>query len=141
LTGFKKGRAQYGPVKTKKLRILTVPAYVVDAMELHLKEFVEDESLDALLFPSQDGKPFRRQTVNEAWRKALKKVGVAEGTRMHDLRHTNNTAAANVPGPTARRPWPASATPATGPTAGTCTPSRRPMSSSPTGSTRTSSST
>jgi integrase len=39
----------------------------------------------------EKGAPFRRNTFGRKWRKAREIVGMAEGFRFHDLRHTGHT--------------------------------------------------
>ena len=46
---------------------------------------------DGLVFPGEKGAPFRRSTFGRKWRKARAVVGVPEGFRFHDLRHTVHT--------------------------------------------------
>lgn len=46
---------------------------------------------DGLVFLGEKGAPFRRSTFGRKWRKARTVVGVPEGFRFYDLRHTGHT--------------------------------------------------
>lgn len=46
---------------------------------------------DGLLFVGEQGAPFRRSTFGRKWRKAREIVGMSEGFRFYDLRHTGHT--------------------------------------------------
>ncbi|PJJ02954.1 phage integrase family protein [Streptomyces sp. 2333.5] len=48
---------------------------------------------DGLLFVGEKRKPFRRSTFGRKWRKACALVGMPEGFRFYDLRHTGHTLA------------------------------------------------
>ncbi len=51
------------------------------------------EGADGLLFVGGSGKPFRRSTSGRKWRAARSKVGLPDGFRFYDLRHTGHTLA------------------------------------------------
>lgn len=40
-----------------------------------------------LVFTTEDGEPMRRSHVSRAWRPAVERAGLPEGTSFHDLRH------------------------------------------------------
>ena len=43
----------------------------------------------ALVLPSSIGRPLREANVRDVWVAMLKRAGLPEKTRMHDLRHTS----------------------------------------------------
>ncbi|MCW8218079.1 MULTISPECIES: hypothetical protein [Streptomyces] len=47
--------------------------------------------MDGLLFVGPKVKPFRRSTVGRKRRAVRSKVGLPDGFRFHDLRHTGQT--------------------------------------------------
>lgn len=59
-------------------------------MERHLDWYAEKEP-DGLLFVGEKGAPFRRSTFGRKWRRARVQVGLPEGFRFYDLRHTGHT--------------------------------------------------
>ncbi|MCW2874637.1 MAG: integrase [Streptomyces oryziradicis] len=44
----------------------------------------------------EKGAPFARSSFGRKWRKAREKIGMPEGFRFYDLRHTGNTLAADT---------------------------------------------
>lgn len=79
-----------GPPKAAAgLRTVNLPAFLIGELEAHLSTFSVPRP-DGLVFPGAGGAPFRRGTVNTAWKAATAAVGI-EGLRFHDLRHTGNT--------------------------------------------------
>ncbi|CAM5714106.1 Tyr recombinase domain-containing protein OS=Streptomyces aurantiogriseus OX=66870 GN=GCM10010251_01800 PE=4 SV=1 [Streptomyces aurantiogriseus] len=56
----------------------------------HLESYAEPGP-DGLLFVGEKGAPFRRSTFGRRWRKAREIVGMPEGFRFYDLRHTGHT--------------------------------------------------
>ena len=46
---------------------------------------------DRLVFLGEKGAPFRRSSFGRKWRKARTVVGVPDGFRFYDLRHTGHT--------------------------------------------------
>jgi integrase len=76
-------------------RTLILPAFLHTDLKRHIEWFAEKEP-DGLLFVGEKGAPFRRSTFGRKWRKARTKVGLPEGFRFYDLRHTGNTLAADT---------------------------------------------
>lgn len=56
----------------------------------HLDWYAENGP-DGLLFVGEKGKPFRRSIFGRKWRAARTKVGLPDGFRFYDLRHTGHT--------------------------------------------------
>ncbi|MGA5040257.1 tyrosine-type recombinase/integrase [Streptomyces olivaceoviridis] len=90
------GRRVTGPPKTRAgKRTVYLPDFLLPELRRHLRWFAEKEP-DGLLFVGEKGAPFRRSTFGRKWRKARKKVGMADNFRFYDLRHTGNTLAADT---------------------------------------------
>jgi integrase len=87
------GTFSVGPPKsTAGRRTVTLPTAVVAALVEHLANYTE-ESPDALVFLSSQGRHLRRSNFNRrVWQPATRAAGV-EGLRVHDLRHTAGTLA------------------------------------------------
>jgi integrase len=83
------------PKSTAGKRTLILPAFIHTDLKRHIEWFAEKEA-DGLLFVGERGAPFRRSTFGRKWRKARAKVGLPEGFRFYDLRHTGNTLAADT---------------------------------------------
>ncbi|SCK24845.1 Site-specific recombinase XerD [Streptomyces sp. WMMB 714] len=83
------------PKSTAGKRTLILPAFIHTDLKRHIEWFAEKET-DGLLFVGEKGAPFRRSTFGRKWRKARAKVGLPEGFRFYDLRHTGNTLAADT---------------------------------------------
>ena len=68
----------------------------------HLEEYAPPGE-DGLLFPAVKGGPLRRSYFNRlvSWKAAVEAIGVPD-LHFHDLRHTGNHLAAQVPGTTVR---------------------------------------
>jgi hypothetical protein len=58
--------------------------------EYHLATYA-GSGKKGLLFCGPQGQPLRRASWYRAWHRALKKVGIEEDLKPHDLRHTGNT--------------------------------------------------
>ena len=82
-----KGGLHYGPTKTYQARSVALPAFLVELLETHLENYVE-EGKDALVFTTENGKPLRNNNFRRrVWDPALKDIGFPR-IRIHDLRHT-----------------------------------------------------
>ncbi|MFI1303917.1 tyrosine-type recombinase/integrase [Streptomyces sioyaensis] len=73
-------------------RLVVLPAFLRTDLRRHLDWYAEKEP-DGLLFVGEKGKPFRRSSFGRKWRKARALVGMPEGFRFYDLRHTGHTLA------------------------------------------------
>ncbi len=74
-------------------RIVTMPRFVADALNEHLRTWAE-EGARGLVFPAPEGGLLRRSNFRRrVWLPAVEAVGV-EGLRFHDLRHSAATLAA-----------------------------------------------
>lgn len=76
-------------------RTVAFPRWLVDEIEAHLDEFC-DPGRTAGLFALKSGSWPSRTNFSKAWRRALAKAEVPEGTHFHDLRHTGNHLAAST---------------------------------------------
>jgi integrase len=87
------GAFSVGPPKSAAgRRTVTLPAAVVASLSEHLADYTE-ESPDAFVFLSSQGRHLRRSNFNRrVWQPAIRAAGV-EGLRVHDLRHTAGTLA------------------------------------------------
>ncbi|WP_331452995.1 tyrosine-type recombinase/integrase [Streptomyces sp. SS162] len=79
-------------------RTLILPAFLHTDLRRHVEWFADkkDPGPDGLLFVGEKGAPFRRSSFGRKWRRARVKAGLPEGFRLHDLRHTGNTLAADT---------------------------------------------
>lgn len=81
--------------KTKAgARTITVPAPLLEVLELHLAEYVGAEA-DARVFTAPRGGPLRRSNFGDDWRTAVRSIGL-DGVAFHDLRHAAGTLAAQL---------------------------------------------
>ncbi|NJP99366.1 tyrosine-type recombinase/integrase [Streptomyces zingiberis] len=87
------GRRAVGDTKSAAgRRIVVLPAFLRTELRRHLDWYAE-KGPDGLLFVGEKGKPFRRSTFGRKWRRARAAVGLPEGFRFYDLRHTGHTLA------------------------------------------------
>ncbi|MFB7133234.1 tyrosine-type recombinase/integrase [Streptomyces sp. NPDC056237] len=85
------GRRVEGDTKSAAgRRTVFLPAFLYIEVKRHLDWYAEKEP-DGLLFVGEKGAPFRRSTFGRKWRRARAKVGLPEGFRFYDLRHTGHT--------------------------------------------------
>jgi integrase len=89
------GRRVAGPPKSEAgLRVVALPAMLIDAMKRHLAEFpAEDEGL---VFSGLLGDRLRRNNFHRSvrWSQSVVQAGLPAGFHFHDLRHTGNNLAA-----------------------------------------------
>lgn len=90
-------------------RTVFLPAFLYIEVKRHLDWYAEKEP-DGLLFVGEKGAPFRRSTFGRKWRRARAKVGLPEGFRFYDLRHTGHTLPPSRE-PRSRTRWSAPASP------------------------------
>ena len=69
---------------------MILPAFLSRELRWHLESYAEPGP-DGLIFVGEKGAPFRRSTFGRKWRKAREIVGMPEGFRFYDLRHTGHT--------------------------------------------------
>ena len=84
-----------GPPKSRAgLRMVSLPAVVVDELKRHLGLYVDPDP-SAFVFTGPKGKPIRRGNFNPlvGWAEVVESMGKV-GLHFHDLRHTGNTLAA-----------------------------------------------
>ncbi len=85
------GHRVTGPTKSEAgKRLLVLPAFLHTDLRRHLDWFAEKKP-DGLLFVGERGAPFRRTTFGRKWHKARVRVGMPDGFRFYDLRHTGHT--------------------------------------------------
>lgn len=85
------GRRVQGDTKSEAgTRTVILPAFLHRELRWHLESYAE-QGPDGLLFVGKKGAPFRRSTFGRRWRKAREIVGMPEGFRFYDLRHTGHT--------------------------------------------------
>jgi integrase len=85
------GRRVQGDTKSEAgTRTVILPAFLRRELHWHLESYAEPGP-DGLLFVGEKGAPFRRSTFGRKWRKAREIVGMPEGFRFYDLRHTGHT--------------------------------------------------
>jgi integrase len=85
------GRRVQGDTKSEAgTRTVILPAFLHRELRWHLESYAEPGP-DGLIFVGEKGAPFRRSTFGRKWRKARETVGMPEGFRFYDLRHTGHT--------------------------------------------------
>ncbi|MEW2271936.1 Site-specific recombinase XerD [Streptomyces sp. DconLS] len=72
------------------VRTVVLPAFLYKDVRRHLDWFAE-KGPDGLLFVGEKGAPFRRTSFGRKWRRARLTVGLPDGFRFYDLRHTGHT--------------------------------------------------
>ncbi|MDQ0795416.1 tyrosine-type recombinase/integrase [Streptomyces sp. B1I3] len=87
------GRRAPGDTKSDAgKRVVVLPAFLRTDLRRHLDWYAE-KGTDGLLFVGEKGKPFPRSTFGRKWRRARVLVGMPDGFRFYDLRHTGHTLA------------------------------------------------
>lgn len=87
------GTRHVGPPKSDAgVRTVAIPKVLVPELEAHLARY-SAPGADGLVFPGTKHQPMRRGTLQRAWGRARRAVGL-DDFRFHDLRHTGNTLAA-----------------------------------------------
>ncbi len=85
------GRRVQGDTKSAAdKRTIYLPAFLSIEVKRHLDWFAEKDP-NGLLFVGERGASIRRSTFGRKWRKARAKVGLPDGFRFYDLRHTGHT--------------------------------------------------
>ncbi|MFE5816221.1 tyrosine-type recombinase/integrase [Streptomyces sp. NPDC056479] len=88
------GRRVQGDTKSGAgTRTVILPAFLRRELRWHLESYAESGP-DGLLFVGEEGAPLRRSTFGRKWRKwrkAREIVGMPEGFRFCDFRHTGHT--------------------------------------------------
>jgi integrase len=74
-------------------RTISLPPVLVPELERHLAVFSAGEP-NARVFTGDKGGPLRRHVWQKVWSRCRHDVGLPDGFRFHDLRHTANTLAA-----------------------------------------------
>lgn len=84
------GLLEEGPPKNNSVRVVTLPALLVDELRRHMARVAGGD--DALVFTGERGATPRRGNwrANVGWAAALVSAGLPEGFHFHDLRHTGN---------------------------------------------------
>ncbi|WP_175411940.1 site-specific integrase [Streptomyces sp. TRM64462] len=90
------GRRVIGDPKSRAgKREIVLPAFLHEDVRRHLEWFAQPGP-DGLVFVGEKGAALRGTTFGRKWRRARDKVGLPEGFRFYDLRHTGNTLAADT---------------------------------------------
>jgi integrase len=90
------GSIVIGPPKSDAgRRKVAIPEALVPEIDRHMRTFAAPGA-DGLVFSGPNGQPFRRGSFYTAWHRAMQAVGIDNGLRFHDLRHTGNTLAAST---------------------------------------------
>ncbi|MCD9880687.1 tyrosine-type recombinase/integrase [Streptomyces guryensis] len=85
------GRRAPGDTKSEAgTRTVHLPEFLRPELRIHM-ELYAGKGPDGLVFLGEKGAPFRRSTFGRKWRKARTVVGMPEGFRFYDLRHTGHT--------------------------------------------------
>ncbi|MFJ5150720.1 tyrosine-type recombinase/integrase [Streptomyces sp. NPDC088353] len=85
------GRRVQGDTKSEAgTRTVILPAFLHRELRWHLESYAEPGP-EGLIFVGEKGAPFRRSTFGRKWRRAREIVGMPEGFRFYDLRHTGHT--------------------------------------------------
>jgi integrase len=90
-----RGRMTLGPPKSVAgKRTVAIPEPVVPVLREHMRRFSESGA-GGRVFVGAKGATLRRTNFQTMWRRGVRKAGLPEGFRFHDLRHTGNTWAAD----------------------------------------------
>ena len=92
----RKVRGSRPPKSAAEVRVVALPAMLVDVMKRHLAEFPAEE--EGLIFRGALGAPLRHDNFHRSvrWSQSVARAGLPAGFHFHDLRHTcNNLAAAS----------------------------------------------
>ncbi|GGU32182.1 tyrosine-type recombinase/integrase [Streptomyces violascens] len=90
------GRRVIGDPKSRAgKREIAIPEFMRRDLLRHLDWFAE-AGAEGLVFVGERGAKLRGTTFGRKWRKARDQVGLPEGFRFYDLRHTGNTIAADT---------------------------------------------
>lgn len=76
-------------------REIVLPSFLHEDVRRHLEWFAQPGP-DGLVFVRERGAVLRGTTFGRKWRRDRDKVGLPEGFRFYDLRHTGNTLAADT---------------------------------------------
>jgi integrase len=79
------GHVRIGPTKTGKSRTLSIPRFLVALLAEHLATF---PTAGGYVFSSAEGTPLRRNFYRRHYKPAVKRAGLPDTLRFHDLRHT-----------------------------------------------------
>lgn len=80
--------------KSRSGRTVSLPAFLVPAVQAHLAEFVARPATTYVFLGPKGARP-ARSNFHTIWQRAREQVGVSE-LHLHDLRHTGNTWAAET---------------------------------------------
>lgn len=92
------GEMVAGPTKSAAgLRTVALPGLILPDLRSHLETYVTEEP-DALIFTGEKGAILKRGNWRKSvkWPESVRKAGLPEGFRFHDLRHTGNHLAASA---------------------------------------------
>ena len=76
----------YPPKTPRSRRTIKLPQIVLDALRRHARN--NDGATEGWLFPTKHGNPVDAHNfIHRPWKRMLRKAGLPETTRYHDLRH------------------------------------------------------
>lgn len=80
-----RGKVVIGPTKTGKARTVRIPRFLAEMLAEHLEAFPST----TYLFTAAEGGPIRHGNLYDRdYKPAVRRAGLVEGLRFHDLRHT-----------------------------------------------------
>jgi integrase len=79
------GQVEVGPTKTGKTRAVSTPRFLRQLLSEHLADFPSD---CGFVFTAEEEGPLRRSFYRRHFKPAVRRAGLPEGLRFHDLRHT-----------------------------------------------------
>jgi integrase len=83
-----RGELVWGTPKTHQIGSVSLPRFVVNALEEHLERFVESDP-NALVFTSEEGGPLRNGNFHaRVWKPVVATTNVPSDVTPHELRHT-----------------------------------------------------
>lgn len=91
------GQLEVALPKNGRVRIVAIPAVLVEELRGHLRDSVADSKESAVFTGKRGGTPRRGNWRSVArWPQAVKAAGLPDGFHFHDLRHTGNHLAAQT---------------------------------------------
>jgi integrase len=79
------GQIEIGATKTGKTRTVSLPRFLRQLLTEHLTDY---PSTCGFVFTSEEGLPLRRSFYRRHYKPAVRRAGLPEGLRFHDLRHS-----------------------------------------------------
>lgn len=84
------GKQSVGPTKNRLNRSVALPNFLVEELSVQVAKYSDAGRPDALVFPSPAGTFLRQKAFrSRVFKPALRRVGLPQSVRPHDLRHTS----------------------------------------------------